>query len=240
MSIIYEPKGKALEYSPLAINLYNGCDHACKYCYCPGIFRKTLENWSKESAPRKNIIAQLEKSAAKYANDPREILFSFTSDPYQNDAAAKLTREALLICEKHNLRCQVLTKNGMAATKDFDIIKRNNWKFGSTIIFKSESLREEWEPGAPSIESRIEAVKIAHSMGIYTWVSIEPVVDTVEALLIIEELKPYVSFWKVGKINHFPTVEKTIDWHKFLVDAESALAGSSFYIKKDLEKFRVK
>lgn len=240
MSIIYEPKGKALEYSPLAINLYNGCGHACKYCYCPGIFRKTLENWSKESAPRKNILAQLEKSAEKYANDQREILFSFTSDPYQNKEASALTREALLICEKHNLRCQVLTKNGMAASHDFDILKRNNWKFGSTIIFKSESLREEWEPGAPSIESRIEAVKIAHSMGIYTWVSIEPVVNADEALQIIRELKPFVSFWKVGKINHFPVVEKKIDWAKFLIDAERELIGKKFYIKKDLEAFRVK
>lgn len=238
MSIIYEPKGKALEYSPLAINLYNGCDHACKYCYCPGIFRKTLSDWSRESAPRKNILAQLEKSAEKHAGDDREILFSFTSDPYQNVESAHLTRCALLICEKNKLRCQVLTKNGMLASNDFDIIKRNNWKFGSTIIFKSESLREEWEPGAPSIESRIEAVKIAHSMGIYTWVSIEPVVNAGEALQVIKELKPYVSFWKVGKINHFPSVEKTIDWHKFLIDAELALTGSEFYIKKDLEKFR--
>lgn len=238
MTIIYEPKGKALEYSPLAVNLYNGCVHACKYCYCPGIFRKTLDDWSKESAPRKNILAQLEKSAAKHANDPREILFSFTSDPYQNAEASKLTRDALFICEKHNLRCQVLTKNGMAASNDFDIIKRNGWKFGSTIIFKSESLREEWEPGAPAIESRIEAVKIANSMGIYTWVSIEPVVNSAEALQIIKELKPFVSFWKVGKINHFPDIENAIDWRKFLRDVETALCGCDYYIKKDLEKYR--
>ena len=33
MSIIYEPKGKAREYSPLAVNLYRGCSHGCLYCY---------------------------------------------------------------------------------------------------------------------------------------------------------------------------------------------------------------
>ena len=33
MSLIYEPKGKAREYSPLALNVYSGgCDHACRYC----------------------------------------------------------------------------------------------------------------------------------------------------------------------------------------------------------------
>lgn len=32
---IYEPSGKAREYSPLALNLYKGCDHGCNYCYVP-------------------------------------------------------------------------------------------------------------------------------------------------------------------------------------------------------------
>ena len=35
MSIIYKPKGKALEYSELAANLYRGCGHACTYCFAP-------------------------------------------------------------------------------------------------------------------------------------------------------------------------------------------------------------
>jgi DNA repair photolyase len=31
MRIIYEPKGRALEYAPLAVNLYRGCSHGCDY-----------------------------------------------------------------------------------------------------------------------------------------------------------------------------------------------------------------
>ena len=31
MSIIYEPRGKAREYSELAVNLYTGCSHGCRY-----------------------------------------------------------------------------------------------------------------------------------------------------------------------------------------------------------------
>jgi DNA repair photolyase len=34
MPIIYEPRGKAREYSDLAVNLNMGCSHACRY-YCP-------------------------------------------------------------------------------------------------------------------------------------------------------------------------------------------------------------
>ena len=66
----------------------------------------------------------------------------------------------------------------------------------------------------------------------------EPVVDPYESLSIIDELKDYVTFWKVGKINHYPIVEKRIDWKKFLENVELALVGKDFYIKKDLEKYR--
>lgn len=242
MSVIYEPSGKAREYSALACNLYTGCKHSCRYCYCPAIMRKTLDEWSADPKPRKDILRQLEREASKLAWCDDELLFSFMSDPYQSDEAAVLTRKALLICEKYNFRkVNVLTKGGGRAVQDFDILARNpGWKFGSTIIFLSETLRHVWESGAPSIESRCEAVKEAHRGGIYTWVSVEPVVDADEALAVLRALKPYVNFWKVGKLNHFPDVEKTIDWAKFLSDVRQELIGCQYYIKKDLLKYEKK
>lgn len=77
MSIIYEPRGKAKEYSDLAVNLYTGCSHACRYCYCPGIVRKKLDEWSANPKPRLNILRLLENDAKKLKGDPREILLSF-------------------------------------------------------------------------------------------------------------------------------------------------------------------
>lgn len=237
MPIIYEPSGKAREYSELATNLYTGCLHKCKYCYCPAIMRKSLDQWSECPQPRKNILHLFENDAKKLQGLDKELLFSFMSDPYQNDEAAKLTREALLICQKYGFKkVNVLTKAGKRI--DFDLLKANNWKFGSTIIFKSEALREEWEPGATTIQDRYDAVKKAHELGIYTWVSIEPVIDPKEALEVIKDLKPFVNFWKVGKINHFKEIEEKIDWSKFLKDAEQELSGCEYYIKKDLEKYR--
>lgn len=35
MHIIYKTTGRAREYSELAVNLYQGCAHACAYCYAP-------------------------------------------------------------------------------------------------------------------------------------------------------------------------------------------------------------
>ena len=70
MPIIYEPRGKAREYSELAVNLYTGCSHACRYCYCPAILRKSVEAWAFDPQPRKNVLRELERDAKQVQGDP--------------------------------------------------------------------------------------------------------------------------------------------------------------------------
>jgi len=200
--------------------------------------RKTIDAWALDPQPRKNVLRELERDARRMQGDTREILLSFMSDPYHSDDAARLTREALLLLEQYNLRVQVLTKGGRRSTRDFDILARNRWKYGATIIFQSESLREQWEPGAPPIAERIEAIREAHARGIFTWISVEPVVDPDEAIKVVESLRGEVDFWKIGKLNHDRQREAAIDWRRFLMDIEAALDGQRYLIKKDLERFR--
>ena len=240
MPVIYEPTGRAREYSELACNLYSGCSHACTYCYCPAVRRQSLEKWSSDPQPRKDILRLVHKEAMKAdsAMKDKDLLFSFMSDPYQSDRAASFTRLALLSVEGAGFSSvNILTKAGARAVKDFDLFERNSgWKFGSTVIFLSESLREKWEPGAPSIESRIAAIEEAHSRGIFTWVSIEPVVDTEEAKAVARRLLPVVDLWKVGKLNHNKAVASTIDWPTFLTDMREILNGKQVIWKHDLLK----
>lgn len=233
-NILYGPKGAAGEYAPLALNVAVGCVHKCQYCYGPGCTRRTLERWD-EVRLVKNVLERLENDCKKMQGDEREVFLSFLTDCYATDEVAAMTRAALLILEEYKMKATVLTKAGERARQDFDIFKRNNWAFGSTIIFMSESFREKWEPGAPSIQSRIDAVKEAHRQGIRTWISLEPVVDADEALQVVRELKPYVWQWKVGKLNHR---KSDINWTAFLRDVELELAGCNYIIKRDLEAFR--
>ena len=239
MGIIYEPKGPAREYSELAANLYKGCPHSCTYCYVPGIppwvFKPNPQQLFHGCRdPRPNLLKQLERDCRKFRGDPREILLCFTCDPYCHGMDNSLTREALLIMEQYDLRVQVLTKGGMAAAGDFDILARNDWKFASTLLFTSDELRQKWEPGTASVQSRIEAIRLAHSMGIETWISMEPVIDPQEALGVIEALKGDVDLWKVGKLNHMPVLEAKVDWAQFLRDVRSVLGGENYIIKEDL------
>lgn len=232
MNVIYQPKGAALEYSPLACNLWTTCSHGCKYCYAPSALQKKKEEFFIEAPERKNILANLEKDCKKMQGDQRPVLLSFVCDCYQpHDEQKALTREALLILEKYHMKAQALTKGGMRAVRDFDILKRNNWKFGSSI---TGAKANEWESGAAMPSNRFEAIQYAHSLGIYTWVSVEPVIDPVEVLDNIEHLKHIVDFWKIGKLNHHKEQELKVDWRKFLRDVRLLLKDKQHYIKTDL------
>lgn len=240
MSIIYEPKGAALEYSPLAANLYRGCMHGCKYCYVPTIPPfKFQENscraFHASSVPRKNVLAQLALDARRFFGDKRDVLFCFTSDPYQVGRDNLTTREAIRICGEAQLQVQVLTKGGRAVVGDFDLIRKYGVKFGSTMVFSNDESREEWEPNAATVEDRVSAIKEAHAAGVYTWVSLEPVIYPEQTLEIINRLVEDVDFWKVGKVNHMPDVESCIDWRAFRAEAERLIGDRPHMIKNALK-----
>ncbi len=236
MNAIYEPKGRALEYSPLALNLYTGCPHGCKYCFAANSRWKTKEEFHGRVYPRKGILDAVEKDCKKMEGDPRPILMCFHCDPYPGAVCNDVTRPALELLEKYKMTAQILTKAGMLAVRDFDILKRNDWQFGTTLLFRNDLKRKEWEPAAAPVNNRIETVLEAHNQGIKTWVSVEPVVDTDEALAVIRTMRDYVDFWKVGKINHRPEIEKKIDWTFFLYRVRELLGDCPHLIKHYLLK----
>lgn len=191
-------------------------------------------------APRNGVLDLLSRDASDMAGDRRLVLLCFLCDPYQPaDTVHALTRQALEILGEHNMNCQVLTKGGTLASRDFDLMKKHGFRFGTTLLFMNEKLQAEWEPHAAPVHNRIEAIRTAHDLGIYTWVSVEPVIDTAEALAVIESLSDCVDFWKIGKLNHMPKVEAEIDWHAFYQEVTSLLRSlkAKFYIKDDLRAF---
>jgi DNA repair photolyase len=103
-----------------------------------------------------------------------------------------------------------------------------------------EADREYWEPGAATLESRRAAIREAHTRGIRTWVSVEPVLDVNQAIRVISDMAAAVDFWKVGKLNHDKQREAAIDWRVFLATVTALLnrvAPGRYYIKKDLAAY---
>jgi DNA repair photolyase len=244
MNVIYQPKGRALEYSELACNLYMGCAHGCKYCFAPACMRTSMGNWHSNPRARENIIPEFKKDAAKLAaaGDRRPILFSFLSDPYQPlEASRHLTRQALEIVDDLKLRSKILTKGSPELiVPDLPLIAHAGVELGITLSFADDRSRQEWEPHAASVQERMELIKRAHGMGIKTWVSMEPVIVPDEALEVLRQMMPYVDLWKIGKLNHYKQIEKSIDWVAFREQAKGILdkASAKYYIKKDLAEYK--
>lgn len=238
--VIYQPKGRAGEYSSLALNLYETCPHGCKYCYVPGCMRKTPAQFHRPAVARKNLLPRLEKDCKNMQGDPREILLCFACDPFPVRYESEddmITREALRLLQDYNMRAQFLTKGGIAQVSQFfPIIKRNDWKLAASISWSTEVLRKQWEPGAAMLSERFGMLSAAHDLGIRTWLSIEPVIAPENTLRLIAALPNYVDFVKLGKINHDSETERSIDWKSFLQTAKSFLNNQNIphLIKYDL------
>ena len=109
-----------------------------------------------------------------------------------------------------------------------------------TLTFDNDGDSLHWEPGAALPANRIAALKEAHSRGIPTRVSCEPVIVPAQTLNLIESTYEFVDFFWVGKLNHNAKLERTIDWPKFLTDAEATLQrcgkqpGKDYRMKRKL------
>lgn len=234
MKPIYVPKGKAKEYGDYAINIYTGCPHECYYCFAPNVLHKVKDDFHKCIEPRKNIVEEVRKQIEREGITGKLIHLCFTCDPYPKGYDSTPTREIIKILKASGNNVQILTKNGIGAARDFDLLDGNDW-FGITYVGyeNGEFCKEpKSEPNAGSPHGRLLALYEAHERGINTWVSAEPVLNDEDVLLLIKNAD-YVDLWKVGKLNYHPS---DIDWEEFGRRAETALKnyGRKYYIKESL------
>ena len=233
MSVIYEPKGRALEYSLLACNHWVGCGHGCFYCYAAQMSKLYGGNFELVH-PKKDVIKQLIRQVPKYAGTDRRVLLSFMSDPYPEiEAEEKLTRAVIEILKGSRIPFQVLTKGGTRAVRDFDLYGAND-AFATTLTYLQDDGRTlDAEPGAALPSDRIEAIRQAHERGIETWVSLEPVLDPDESIAIIAVTYNYVDLYKIGRLNH---IANDTDWRAFGTEAVEMCEkfGKRYYVKNDL------
>jgi len=231
--IIYEPKGKAREYAPYAANIYIGCDNGCKYCYAPGLLNINNEKYLQVNQ-RKDILKQFEKEAIKHNKKP--ILLTFISDPYNiKEAEYKITQQVLYIMYENYIPAIILTKKKLVL-RDIEIFKQFGKSIivGMTITFDNEKTSKYYEPNASLPEERIEVLKELKKNNIPTWASFEPVIDTKQSLAMMEKVIDYVDVFKVGKINNYNGIDKTINWEQFCNNVIKLLQGKKYYIKYDL------
>lgn len=234
MGVIYKPNGRALEFAPLAFNPYRGCSHACKYCFAPAVLLIKREKFNTNPQPRDEILKKFRKDLLKMEDHKTPITFSFSCDPYQAlEEKYKITRRCIEMCIAQEQPVNILTKSSLVA-RDFDVIGQDTRNsIGMTLTFVDPDKSMEWEPGASLPNERFETLKAAHALGIKTWASIEPVIDPVESLKIIQQTLGYVDHYKVGSLN-YNKLANAVDWIKFRAQAIGLLGSKSYYLTESL------
>jgi DNA repair photolyase len=238
--IIYEPRGQAGEYAPLATNPYRGCGHGCAYCYVPKILHMDRKEFDAGANLRPGFLDALRKDAARYQQagiTDQQIMLSFTSDPYhRGDTTA--TRTTLEILRQHDLSFCTLTKGGARALRDLDLFRPDHDAFASTLTSLDDRFSQKWERNAALPDDRILALKTFHDAGIFTWVSLEPTLDCESSLAIVDATHDFVDLYKVGRVNYLP-MTKTTDWRDYTLRMLDRLHNhdAAYYIKKDLQPY---
>lgn len=230
MKPIYKPKGRAGEYAEWALNIYTGCTHGCTYCYAPAVLRKSKESFAEGVTVRKGLLDSLERQLAGGGWDGRTVHLCFTCDPYPKGVNTRPTREAIKLLHGAGVNVQILTKNPSEAQRDFDLLGPDDM-FGTSIT----GAGPEVEPNSDPECTRKFVLWRAHTLGIGTWVSCEPVYDVVRIKRLVAQGSGYIDLFKVGKLNHAPS---SIDWGSFGCEIEHLLqdCGCDYVIKEDLSK----
>jgi len=164
-----------------------------------------------------------------------QIHLCFTCDPYQPvEEELQHTRKTLKTIKSYGLSVLILTKGGVIAQRDFDLLDSSD-SFGITLTCDNEKDSKEWEPGAALPNERISNLISAKQAGKKTWVSFEPVIYPDQTLRLIEQIAEYADIVKLGKLNHNKHAQG-INWNEYAHKAVNLVTelGLKHYVKVDL------
>jgi len=166
-----------------ALNAYVGCAHDCRYCYARFMKRFTghQEPWGtfvdvKVNAPELLAREILRKKRGR-------VWVSGVCDAYQPlERRHQVTRRCLAILVEHGWPVTVQTKSPLVL-RDLDLLRQaTDVEVGFTVTTAHERIRRIFEPGAPPIARRIEALATLHAAGVPTFVMVAPLLPGAEEL----------------------------------------------------------
>jgi len=239
---IYNPSGKAGEYSYWACNFYVGCSNGCTYCYCKkGILAKTMgmnEPKLKSCFKDENHALEIfEKELKQNLSELQKhgLFFSFTTDPMLPETI-NATQNAMYEAALQNVKVKILTKRADWVDDFIRIVPPRVWipnvAFGFTLTG-----HDELEPNASTNAERIEAMKKLHDAGFKTWASIEPIVSIGRSLAMIDQTVTHCDLYKIGLMsgsNMQKSIAESFIW-SVCAKVEN-LSNAKIYFKDSLLK----
>lgn len=190
-----------LPASDFVINPYIGCTHNCLYCYAEFMKKfthHTSEKWG-------SFLDIKNFGSLKYKNNYKDKLFLISSvtDPYNKyEVIYKKTQKILEQLLKFDSNFEILTKSPLVI-RNLELIKKfKNIKVGISIAFHKDDDRKIFEPNAPPIISRMNALKKLNEAGIETYVFISPIFPMITDISsIIDSTKLYTTSYVFENLN---------------------------------------
>ena len=162
-----------LPASDYVVNPYAGCTHNCRYCYASFMKRFTghEEDWGSFLDVKEYESFSIPKNLKG-----KTVLLSSVTDPYNPyESRFHKSREILERLRETEADVEILSKSDLMV-KDLELLKNMpNLQVGISLATLDDSFRKVMEPGAPSIQRRLTALKTLHEEGISTYVFISPI-----------------------------------------------------------------
>jgi DNA repair photolyase len=129
------------------------------------------------------------------------VWISGVCDAYQPvEKNYQLTRQCLDILVKNNWPFTIQTKSPLVI-RDMDLLqKATDCEVGFTITTADEKMQAIFEPGAPPVAERIEALATLHAAGISTFAMIAPMLPGAEPL--VDLLAGKVDHVLIDRLNY--------------------------------------
>ena len=170
-------------------NPYLGCSFGCNYCYA--MFtpqnRRPREEWGKWFTAKRNAVELAAKDAHKLAG--KAVYMSSVTDPYQPaERSLGLSRGILESIQPTQPRLVVQTR-GPLVVRDIDVLAQfERIRVNISIPTDSERVRQAFEPKAPPLERRWQALAELRSAGIPVGICVTPMLPVENAHAFVARL----------------------------------------------------
>jgi DNA repair photolyase len=192
------------EWAASNVNIQDGCEHACLYCYAKTMAirfkRMTAESWSDPQIREHDLQRRFTRRSGR-------IMF-----PTAHDITERNIDECLIVLKKMlNAGNDVLIVSKPCVSCMQKLCKELE-PFKNQIVLRisvgsaNNRVLKYWEPGAPTFKQRLNSLKVAHLYDFKTSVSCEPMLDA-NIDRVVDAVHPYVtdSIW-LGKINRLRSI----------------------------------
>src|SRR5207245_6321361 len=157
-------------------NPYLGCSFGCTYCYAMFLpqNRRPKHDWGKWFQAKINAVEVARKQAPKIAG--QAVYMSSVTDPYlPAERGLCLTRGILEALIPYQPRLLIQTR-GPLVVRDIDLIHQLvSTRVNISIPTDSEAVRLAFEPKAPPLEERWQALAQIKAAGLSAGICITPV-----------------------------------------------------------------